>query len=79
MKATAAKLKSGNCVYYGSALSCLAYADDLVIVARSKKALQRLLDAASEAAHIVGFQFRPDKCASLSLTSTKQHATFVKM
>ena len=77
VKAAAAKFKSGNCVHYGSALSCLAYADDLVIVARSKVALQQLLDAASEAAHIVGFQFRPDKCASLTLTSTKQRATFV--
>ena len=36
-----------------------------------------MLDAASEAAHIVGFQFRLDKCASLTLTSTKQRATFV--
>ena len=78
VKAAASKLKSGNCVHYGSALCCLAYADDLVIVARSKEALQRLLDAASKAAHIVGFQFRPDKCASLSLTSTKQRAAFVK-
>ena len=77
VKAAASKLKSGNCIHYGSALSCLAYADDLVIVARSKEALQTLLDAASGAAHIVGFQFRPDKCASLSLTSTKQRATFV--
>ena len=77
VKAAAAKLKSGNYVHYGSALSCLAYADDLVIMARTKDALQQLLDAASEAAHIVGFQFRPDKCASLTLTSTKQRATFV--
>ncbi len=52
--------------------------DDLVIVERSKHALQLLLDAASEAANIVGFSFRPDMCATLSLTSTKQHATFVE-
>ena len=77
VKAADAALKSGNCVHYGSALSCLAYADDLVIVARNKDAPQRLLDDASEAAHIVGFQFRPDKCALFSLTSTKQRATFV--
>ena len=79
VKAAAATLKSGNCFHYGSALSRFAYADDLAIAARSKDALQRLLDAASEADHIVGFQFRPDKCASLSLTSTKQRATFVTM
>ena len=78
VKDAASKLKSGNCVHYGSPLSCLAYADDIVIVARSKEALQRLLDAASEAAHIIGFEFRPDKCASMSLTSTKHRATFVQ-
>ena len=78
VKSAATKLKTGQCVHYGSLLSCLAYADDLVIVARNKAALQTLLDAASEAARVVGFTFRPDKCASLSLTSTKQRATFVE-
>ena len=58
-------------------MSCPAYADDLVIVARSKAALQLLLDAASDAAHIVGLSFCLDKCASLSFTSIKQRATFV--
>ena len=77
VKAAAAKLKSGNCVHYGTALSCLAYADDLVIVACSKAALQLLLDTASDAAHIVGLSFHPNKCPMLSLTSTKQRATFV--
>ena len=77
VKSAAAKLKSGDCNHYGTALSCLAYADDLVVVARSRAALQLLLDAASDAAHIVGLSFRPDKCASLSLTSTKQRATYV--
>ena len=77
VKSAAAKLKSGDCNHYGTALSCLAYADDLVVVARSKAALELLLDAASDAAHIVGLSFRPDKCASLSLTSTRQRATFV--
>ena len=78
VKETAAKLKSGQCDHYGTPISCLAYADDLVIIARSKQALQKLLDAASEAAHIIGFEFRPDKCATLSLTSTRQRATFVE-
>ena len=69
VKEAAANLKSGQCDHYGTLISCLAYADDLVLIARSKKALQTLLDAASDAANIVGFQFRPDKCATLSLTS----------
>ena len=78
VKAAAAKLKSGSCSHYGSLVSCLAYADDPLIIARSKNALQILLDAASEAAHILGFSFRPDKCATLSLTSTRQRATYVE-
>ena len=78
IKDAAKKLKSGACFHYGTLLSCLAYADDLVLVARSKRALQTLLDAASEGASVLGFEFRPDKCASLSLTSTKQRATFVE-
>ena len=79
VKSAATKLKTGQCVHYGSLLSCLAYADDLVIVARNRAALQTLLDAALEAARVVGFTFCPDKCASLSLTSTKQRATFVEV
>ena len=78
IKDAAKKLKSGACFHYGTLLSCLAYADDLVLIARSKRALQTLLDAASEGASVLGFEFRPDKCASLSLTSTRQRATFVE-
>jgi hypothetical protein len=78
VKDKASKLKSGSCIHYGTPVSCLAYADDLVIVARSQHALQLLLDAASDGANILGFSFRPDKCATLSLTSTKQRATFVE-
>ena len=78
IKSAAAKLKSGQCVHYGTLLSCLAYADDLVLVARSRSALQSLLDAASDAANTIGLSFRPDKCATLSLTSTHQRATFVQ-
>ena len=68
---------SGSCSHYGSLVSCLAYTDDLLIIACSKNALQILLDATSEA-HILGFSFRPDKCATLSLTSTRQRATYVE-
>ena len=78
VKSAASKLKSGPCIHYGTLVSCLAYADDLVIIARSKNALQLLLDAASEGANILGFLFRPDKCATLSLTSTRQRATYVE-
>lgn len=53
VKAKAKKLKLGACVYHDSIISCLAYADDLVLIARSPTALS----------------FRADKCTSLSLVT----------
>ena len=58
----------GPAKHFGSDISVLAYADDLVIISRNSDKLQKLLDSASEAASIMGLEFRPDKCASLSLT-----------
>lgn len=77
IKSKASKLKSGSCDHFGTQISCLAYADDLVLIARSNDALQPLLYEAAEMANILGLSFRPDKCATLTLTSTKQRATFV--
>ena len=37
-----------QCIHYGTLISCLACADDLVLVARSHAALQSLLDVASD-------------------------------
>ena len=48
--------------------SVLAYADDLVVISRKKDRLQTLLNAASSTATDLGLSFRPDKCASISLT-----------
>ena len=48
--------------------SVLAYADDLVVISRKKDRLQKLLNAASSTATDLGLSFRPDKCASISLT-----------
>ena len=58
----------GPLKHHGIALSVLAYADDLVIMARNADSLQLLLDEASLAANTLGLEFRPNKCASLSLT-----------
>ncbi|CAB4023929.1 Hypothetical predicted protein, partial [Paramuricea clavata] len=41
--------KNQSLLHFETLLSCLAYADDLVLVARSKDALQALLDSASSA------------------------------
>ena len=69
VKAKAKKLKSGACKYFDLLISCLAYADDLVLIAQSPRALQKLLNEASDAATILGLSFRPDKRASLSLVT----------
>jgi hypothetical protein len=53
---------------YDIPFSVLAYADDLVIISRKKDRLQKLLNTASSTATDLGLSFRPDKCASISLT-----------
>ena len=54
-------------VIYGIPISILAYADDLVLVSRSVKGLQMLLDKAGLAATILGLIFKPSKCVTLTL------------
>lgn len=49
-------------------LSILAYADDLVIMSKTPEGLQSLLSTASEQADALRLTFKPQKCASLSLT-----------
>ncbi len=58
----------GHTKVYDIPFSVLAYADDLVIISRKKDRLQKLLNAASSTATDLGLSFRPDKCASISLT-----------
>ena len=53
-------------------ISVIAYASDLVLLARQKQSLQDLLDAASSAATTIGLEFRQDKSASLSLVKSKR-------
>lgn len=77
VKDAAATLKSGACNHFSTEISCLAYADDLVLIARSGEALRELLFAAGEAAFILGLQFRPHKCATFTMTSPRNCATFV--
>ena len=65
----------GPVKHHGLDISVLAYADDLVLIARDKKKLQLLLDAASSSASLIGLNFRQDKCASISLTYSKRCET----
>ena len=64
--------KIGATKHFNGEISVLAYADDLVIIAKSKEKLQQLLDAASSSADVIGLEFRQDKSASLSMTYSKK-------
>ena len=76
VKAKAPALPKNKALYHHDILlSCLAYADDLVLVARNRDALQTLLDSASSHASLLGLQFRPDKCATLGIINRKGEPT----
>ena len=62
---------------HGNPIYVLAYADDLVLISRTRDGLQTLLDDVSAAAKILNLSFRPDKCASLSLTCGKREQSRV--
>ena len=51
---------------YGIPFSILVYANDLVLVSRSTKSLQQLLDKAGLAATMLCLNFKPSKCATLT-------------
>ena len=57
---------------HGNAVYVLAYADDLVLMSRTRSGLQSLLDNVSLAADTLNLNFRPDKCATLSLTCSER-------
>ena len=45
----------------------LAYADDLALISENETTLQTMLDNAEKVASWAGLQFRPNKCATLSI------------
>jgi hypothetical protein len=62
---------------HGHSVYVLAYADDLVLMSKTRDGLQTLLNDVSLAANILNLNFRPDKCASLSLTCNKREPSRV--
>ena len=72
IKAASESCWRGPARHHTVPISVIAYADDLVLLARQKQSLQHLLDAASSAATTIGLEFRPDKSASLSLVKSKR-------
>ncbi|XP_046856059.1 uncharacterized protein LOC124449153 [Xenia sp. Carnegie-2017] len=62
----------GPVKHHSCEISVLAYADDLVVLAKNEYQLQSLLNSASNLAYTIGLEFRPDKCASLAITYSKR-------
>ncbi|KAK3918528.1 Retrovirus-related Pol polyprotein from type-2 retrotransposable element R2DM, partial [Frankliniella fusca] len=56
---------------FGRTLSCLAFADDIVILSNSSEAAQQMLNVAGEVASWVGLQFNAKKCATLSVSKRR--------
>ena len=69
----------GPTKHFNGEISVLAYADDLVIVAKTKEKLQQLLDVASSSADLIGLEFRQDKCTSLSMTYSKKYPSNIEL
>ena len=59
----------------GLLLKATAYADDIALVTNSLGSLQRVLHLISIVAAVLGFRFKPEKCAQLSLLSGKANTT----
>ena len=66
----AAQSPRGPLKHHGLSIPVLAYTDDIVLLARNPQGLQHLLDTVSSTATTLNLEFRPDKCASLSLNKT---------
>ncbi len=70
---------NGPVKHFNGEISVLAYADDLVLLAKNKDALQNLLDSASKTATLIGLEFRPDKCATLCMTYNRKYADNIQL
>lgn len=60
---------------HGLPISILAFADDLVIVAKNKEEMQRMLNAMVELMSDAGLAFNPSKCATLHVNKGKVYET----
>lgn len=59
----------------GQCVSTLAYADDIVLLARDRRSMDELLSSVGDAATWAGLMFKPAKCATLHVKGRRTLAT----
>ncbi|XP_063215711.1 uncharacterized protein LOC134527190 [Bacillus rossius redtenbacheri] len=67
VRCAAAGAEELGCLVLGQLYTVLAYADDLVLLARGPETLQEMLDSVVVVAQWAGLRFKPCKCATLHL------------
>ncbi|UYV83161.1 hypothetical protein LAZ67_23000037 [Cordylochernes scorpioides] len=72
VRTLASMAKDHGVCLLGHYLSVLAYADDLLIMAKNKESLQALLDTTGDLAGKIGLHFKGLKCATLHLGCRKK-------
>jgi len=63
----------GGMIIANHRVSCLAYADDLVLLADNQSHMQLMVDKAVELTNILGIKFRPSKCARIAIPHNPNH------
>ena len=64
--------------FEGHKLCYMAFADDLILLARSEKALQKLVELVAAELRLIGLEFNVEKCNVLSITADlKRKASIV--
>ena len=57
---------------YTQDIDILAFADDVTFLSSTHEGIQHMLDVAQSSASILGFEFQPDKSASLTISPNQQ-------
>ena len=57
----------GGVTICGNKVACLAYADDIALIANNQISLQRMIEKASKTAGWMGIDFRASKCGYLPI------------
>ncbi len=66
------KASSTSFNVYSQEIDVLAFADDVTFLSSTHEGIQSMLDVAQSTASILGFDFQPDKSASLTISPNQQ-------